>query len=285
MHRLMPTSRRFIRPYEKPSFEHTQKWGVNRNHPFATNLELAVLFNTPIINQIDILTGQQSSQEGNPTGAAYSPGIGISIDFDGNGDGLSFDGRPTNSDRDITILAFFNLTTSGGNHRPVFTTGGTTDTGLMMNIRDSELCFSIGGIGNYTPGAAFTITGGVPYLGIVSYDNSADSAEFFLQDLNTFNIITDSVGGTGNPKTGPGIYTIGGCTLYPGLMFYGRIGTVLVWERFMPANEVFTLGVSPSQMLEQPIRPKYYSVPAAVAGHDYLAAKIRQRSFEQLRRM
>lgn len=274
MHRLMPTNRRFIRPYDKPSFEHTQRWGINWKHPLAKGLVGCWVMNEGSGNKIfDSIRNN------------HGDFVGTSISW--TSQGLDFSGDNNNHRIDLGSIPSSNpLNCSNSNAVSIF----------------SRIFVNSGGLSNTYPRVIDKSTGGVAQNGYALwFDTAAGLLQFYVDESSPaalsssvlsratwYNVlITKGTSGqdfyidglpdtnNANDPTIPSTTTnaaIGNWNHSTDRNWDGKIAFVFVWNRKLTTGEAAFLHRELYGVFKQSGRSKYYFVPAAAGdvcwGHD-----------------
>jgi len=254
---LAPTNRRIIRPYDKPSFEHTQRYGLIRGHPLARGLFGCWLFNEGSGNKVFDLSGNGNtgSFSGDPTW------IGNAIDFDGD-DEIAVAKNPMSGLSQLSVVALVRRNdnnTNGGGIIQAWN-GGTQ---ILIRGRSSSnwqfyLDTSAGVIGgdiiaysaNVWEHFAFTYDGAK----MKAYKNAVKSATELSQ--------------TGAIDTVSGFRIGGGSAGASEYYHKGKIAYVMGFNRPLSASEIALLYREPFCMVQKKAAPVYFFVPI-VGGVNY----------------
>ena len=261
---LAPTNRRIIRPYDKPSFEHTQRYGLIRGHPLgpAGGLVGLWLFNEGTGGKIYDLSGNDNNcikgaLDVFPTWVAGH--FGSALSFNGSNTSLEApDNLSLRLDDEVSVSVWFKISaevvstiiskdyrewellidTRDGNDRIVFYYGdGATYQDLLWNqVADDGLWHHIA----------------------VSMSKSLGTGECWF-DCVSLGITSDSSqAGSSTNDLWIGARTGGSNVANV------EIDHVAVWNHRLSASEIALLYREPFCMVQKKAAPIYFFVPVAL---------------------
>jgi len=249
-----PSPRRFIRPYEKPSFQHTQRWGLDRDDWAASGLVGCWPMNEGGGNKVFDLSGNSNTGTlvGNTSWAAGK--FGPCLSLDGTGDYVTAPLSITN--RNVTIAAWVKSSVVDG--------GGIISAAQAASYRALYWGIAVGA--SYY--ARLYIGNGTAYEN--TYWNTGTNTDWrhMVLALSDTQAILYENGVAYAPYTltsNPATFTIsiGG---YDYKILNGSIDDVMIFNRVLTASEIAALFADPFRKLYHP--RTMIMVAGAAAGGD-----------------
>lgn len=134
---LAPTNRRIIRPYDKPSFEHTQRYGLIKGHPLgpAGGLVFFLIMNEGSGGKVFDLSDNGNIGTLVADTHFVSGKFGSALDFDGTGDYVTIplpSGLATTNP--ITVIFWGKASSNTAEVTGVHVQGASGDAGQILSI-------------------------------------------------------------------------------------------------------------------------------------------------------
>lgn len=274
MGQIINAHRRFIRPYDKPSFVDTQRFGLNRKHPFARGLVGCWLFNEGGGNQaVDLSGNQNHGTLVTPDWAASRNSFALNFDGATSGDYVTVKTTKVIADSlNSSVLAWIKTTSGGQNNGNAIYCERTGTGNDIWKFDSLDAARSSNGIqfvhrddaGSLTFVYAVTeivINDGIWHF--VAVTKAGTSITLYVDGVVD---TTGTLSGSDN-FTDAGIESWIGGDKADGLSRWpGLIDSLWTYNRALSAVEIAYLYRESYAMFEHPARPQYFFVPAAAGG-------------------
>ena len=260
MYRLMPTNKRFIRPYDKPSFEYIQRFGINWRHPLTRNFIGCLVFNGGAGLPIDLVTTNRIvTNTGGVWDSTYR-GIGFKLDGQSSNDNLVLtdtanDFSPPSGTVEVWYIP--RTISASGYHYFGITkkdSDWNANRGWHWNVESTVSDMYFVGSGSAYPLVTVTWSVNNIYQFVAKWSGTTVTLYQNGAQIGTGSI--DSI------LAGDGSLQLS----YYDYLNAGGDGSFIswrMWDRDLKAWEIENLYFDPDDMFRHPSRPKYYFVPAA----------------------
>ena len=250
---LAPTNRRIIRPYDKPSFEHTQRYGLIRGHLLgpAGGLKLLALMNEASGNKVFDLSG--NSNTGTLSGVIWGAGnYGSALSFDGANDFVTIPQAviPSSS---FTII-FSEVSTPGNSGYFLSDNDDWQNLFCRRNFAVVDKVDLQIGEAPWDGGSQpITLSAGVEHVHSITH-NSSGTYEWYID-------------GVSQGTTAGSNFTGFTSDLYLGNRaaldrdFQGKLNYCFIYNRVLSASEIALLYREPFCMVQKKAAPVYFFVP------------------------
>jgi hypothetical protein len=262
MHRLMPTDRRFIRPSDKPSFIHTQRWGVNRKHPFFPDVCCYVSNEGAGTKLVDLLKKREGTINSGGSWLGSPKGMAVKHPSD-NLDTINLDVSAGDFDRTEGSLVVIFMRdwadTINAWPAPIQLYDDAKQNGVELFWHKTQDLWYLNHEGNNTVNsasfAANTIPQGQYVHCVITWSESANRARAYVDGVlvGTIAAITPTTADFQQFEL-PDNANDSGDMYFAGVMGYS-------YE--LNAEAISELARAHWAMLQRPSRPKFYSVLAA----------------------
>lgn len=263
----------------KPEARHPS---INRANPLSQNL-LAAYPMWTVDGQLADVSGNGIHLARLGSGAKTWSGspYGFAPDFEGAGVG---DGFAINEDTSfasssqLSVMALWKLTVSAAQEQIVYLagTGAFSEEIFDLSVSGTDQHRFQSDYGTAITGSTISINRW--YVSVATRNDSTGNAALYLDGVLEGSQ-SDHTGAVDVADVGVGIR---GLTARE---FTGQMGVVIIWTRELNAPEIASISADPFQIFRRPSKYHLWWEPssgAAVVGHDWLAASIRNQQVAEL---
>jgi hypothetical protein len=259
-------------------FSGQNKWGgkppvgsrLNRHHPFARNAELVVLCNEALLSSIDLVQSVTPTLNGTMP-VSHIPFMGWSLYVENTTDQLQYSGKPTTSDRDLTLACVARWRSSGTASRRIVTQDadeGVAGGFSLCMSSTAELANVVGTLAVESSGLAVTLN--EPYFAMFSRRNGDKQYNWVLRNMASGLITSAETTGVQEGGTGlPGVYSIAATV---GTVRDFDVSAVWVLGEYLPMSACVRFAANPWEMFIPQRNTVRYIEALAAAGHAHRKA-------------